>query len=114
SPIRRDRFSWNTTFNGSYNISRVLDLGLEIGIDEITVGSADFHGELRQVVGEELNQLYGWGWLRDEQGRRVFNPNNGIPLRSEEQLNFGSSLPNWVGGITNRFDFGDFTAAFLI
>lgn len=114
SPIRTDRFTWRTTYNGSYNQSRVLDLGSEVGVDEITVGEADFHGELRQVVGKPLNQLYGWGWLRDDQGRQVFNPTNGIPLRSEEQLNYGSALPIWVGGISNRFELGNLSASFLI
>jgi TonB-linked SusC/RagA family outer membrane protein len=114
TPVERGRFSWRTTYNGSYNQSKVLDLGTDVGVDEITVGSADFHGELRQVVGMPLNQLYGFGWLRDEQGRQVFNPNNGIPLRSTDQLNFGSALPVWVGGLSNRLELGDLSASFLI
>jgi outer membrane receptor protein involved in Fe transport len=113
-PIRRAGFSWNATFNASYNTTEVLDLGEEIGLDQLTVGNAQFHGELRQVTGEPMNQLYGWGWLRDAQGRQVFNPNTGIPLRSEEQLSFGSAIPNWVGGISNRFNYKNATASFLI
>jgi TonB-linked SusC/RagA family outer membrane protein len=114
SPVQLENFRWGTTFTGSYNQSKVLDLGSDLGVEQITVGGADFHGELRQVVGQPLNQLYGWGFLRDEQGRLVHNPNSGIPNRSLQQLNFGSALPVWVGGITNRFDLGEFSARFLV
>lgn len=107
---------WSGSFNGSYNASKVLDLGEDLSgepITEITVGDANFHGELRQVVGQPMNKLYGWGWLRDEQGRQVFDA-NGIPLRSEDQIALGDALPKWVGGITNRFDYRGLSLSFLI
>lgn len=114
SPIRTQNFFWNFNFNAAYNTTKVIDLGSEYGIDEITVGNADFHGELRQVVGKPMNQLYGWGWLRDEQGRRVFDKNTGIPMRSTEQLSFGSSIPNWIGGISNSFNYKGVTLSMLV
>lgn len=80
----------------------------------ITVGLAEFHGELRQEVGKPMAQLYGWGYLRDEQGRQVFDPNSGRPLRSNEQLNFGSAIPVWVGGFTNSFNYKKLSFSFLI
>jgi TonB-linked SusC/RagA family outer membrane protein len=112
--ITRDRFRWNTTFNASYNKSKVIDLGSELGVDQITVGTAEFHGELRQVVGMPLNQLFGFGWLRDEQGRIIHNASSGVPVPSPEQLNFGSALPVWTGGITNSFSFGNLSMNFLV
>ncbi len=114
SPIKTDKFVWNTSANVSYNTSKVLSLGDDVDDSFITVGTSEFHGELRQVVGQPMAQLYGWGWLRDEQGRQVFNANNGLPLRSTEQLAFGTALPIWVGGFTNSFAFKGFTASFLI
>ena len=114
SPIRTDNFMWNTSANVSYNTSKVLSLGDSVDDDFITVGDAEFHGELRQVVGKPMAQLYGWGWLRDEQGNQIFDENNGFPLRSEEQINFGTALPKWVGGFTNSFKYKNVTASFLI
>lgn len=114
TPLQSNDFYWNASINGSYNTSEILDLGSEIGIDEITVGDAEFHGELRQVTGEPMNQLYGWGYLRDTQGRKVFDENTGRPIRSEEQLSFGSSIPNWVGGITNSFNYKNLSFSFLV
>ncbi|MCB0686616.1 MAG: TonB-dependent receptor, partial [Saprospiraceae bacterium] len=114
SPVKSENFEWNSSVNATYNTSKVLSLGDDVDGTFITVGSAEFHGELRQVVGEEMAQLYGWGYLRDAQGRQVFDPNNGRPLRSEEQLAFGSALPKWWGGFTNQLIYKDLSFSFLI
>ncbi len=116
SPIKSRNFEWTTSINATYNTSEVLSLGESVGDDEqfIRVGNADFHGELRQVVGKPMAQLYGWGYLRDAQGRQVFDENTGRPVRSDEQLNFGSALPKWWGGFVNEFDYKGVSLSFLI
>ncbi|MEX2573616.1 MAG: SusC/RagA family TonB-linked outer membrane protein [Balneolaceae bacterium] len=114
SPVRSENFFWNVNVNAAHNLTKVLDLGDDIGIDHITVGNAEFHGELRQVTGQPMNQLYGYGYLRDDEGRMVFNPENGTPMRSENQLSLGSSIPTWTGGITNSFNYRNLSMSFLI
>ena len=114
SPIKTGSFEWNTSVNTTYNTSKVLSLGDDVDGTFITVGTAEFHGELRQVVGKPMAQLYGWGYLRDEQGRQVFDPTSGRPLRSDEQLNFGSALPKWWGGFTNTFNYKGISLSVLI
>lgn len=114
SPVTSNNFNWNLSANASYNQSKVLSLGDDVDGTFITVGNAEFHGEVRQEVGKPMAQLYGWGYLRDEQGRQVFDPNNGRPLRSSEQLNFGTAIPIWVGGFTNSFSFKNVSFSFLI
>jgi hypothetical protein len=61
-----------------------------------------------------MAQLYGWGYLRDDQGRQVFDPNSGRPMRSTEQLNFGSALPTWWGGFFNNFSYKKLNFSFLV
>lgn len=112
--IRGDRFGWTATVNNAYNTSRIVDLGSDIGVDEITTGTGDFHGNVKQITGLPMAQVVGWGWRRNDEGRIIHDPNTGIPMRSEEQIVFGSAVPNWVGGVTNRFTFGDLSASFLI
>ncbi|MFT7034290.1 MAG: TonB-linked SusC/RagA family outer membrane protein [Cyclobacteriaceae bacterium] len=114
SPIKNENLEWNTSFNATYNTSEVLSLGDDLDGTFIQVGRADFHGFLRQVVGMPMAQLYGYGYLRDDQGRQVFNASNGRPERSAEQLNFGSALPKWWGGWTNTISYKDFSFTFLI
>ncbi|RAJ10238.1 SusC/RagA family TonB-linked outer membrane protein [Arenibacter echinorum] len=114
TPIQTDNFSWNTSSNLSYNTSEVLSLGENVDDSFITVGNSQFHGELRQVVGKPMAQLYGWGYLRDDQGNQIFDANNGLPLRSKEQIEFGTALPVWVGGFTNSFKYKNLTLSFLV
>jgi len=114
SPLRTSVFNWNLSFNAAYNVTKVLDLGGDVSDAMITVGTGDFTGELRQVVGKSMGQLYGFGYLRDAQGRQVFDAGNGRPLRTPTQIAFGSALPKWVGGITNSFNYKSLSASFLM
>jgi TonB-linked SusC/RagA family outer membrane protein len=114
SPVKTPNFIWTFTGNASYNVSKVLSLGDDVDGTFITVGNAEFHGELRQEVGKPMAQLYGWGYLRDDQGRQVFDATSGRPLRSNEQLNFGTALPIWWGGFTNSLNYKGISLSFLI
>jgi hypothetical protein len=112
-PYESNDFSWEFTANSAYNITKVLSLLTDTPGERITVGTHIFNGELRQIVGEEMGQLAGFGYRRDEQGRKVFGA-NGLPLRTAALVNFGSALPKWVGGFTNTFVYKGISFSFLI
>ncbi|WPP53723.1 SusC/RagA family TonB-linked outer membrane protein [Catalinimonas niigatensis] len=114
TPVRTTNFNWDLSFNGSYNNSEVLKLGVNPEDTIITVGTGQFDGELRQVVGEPLGQLYGFGYLRDDQGRQVFDAGSGRPLRTPLQIGYGTAIPRWVGGITNSLNYKGINLSFLI
>ena len=114
SPISTKNFEWNVNYNAAYNTSKVLSLGSSVNDSLITVGTGEFTGELRQVVGKPIGQLYGYGFLRDEAGKQVFDAGNGRPLRTANQVDFGSALPTWTGGITNSFNYKGLSFSFLI
>ena len=114
TPVQRDHLSWNVIGNVAYNVTKVLDLGSSVSDNQITVGTGDFTGELRQVVGQPMGQLFGFGYLRDAQGRQVFDAGNGRPLRTPTQISFGSALPLWVGGITNQVTYRGVSLSVLV
>ena len=114
NPIKSQNFNWNLVLNNAYNKTEVLNLGSDVSNNMITVGTADFSGELRQVVGKPMGQLYGFGYMRDAQGRQIFDIGNGRPLRTTDQIAFGSAIPLWVGGITNSFNIKGVEVSFLI
>lgn len=114
NPIKSQNFNWNLILNNAYNKTEVLNLGSDVSNNMITVGTADFSGELRQVVGKPMGQLYGFGYMRDAQGRQIFDVGNGRPLRTTNQIAFGSAIPLWVGGITNSFNIKGVEVSFLI
>ncbi|MGB3775961.1 MAG: SusC/RagA family TonB-linked outer membrane protein [Leeuwenhoekiella sp.] len=112
-PVRNENFQWDITLNNSYNKTKVISLLSDEPGESILVGTHAFNGFLFQVVGEEIGQLAGFGYKKDEQGRQIFG-SDGRPLRTDEIVFFGSALPRWVGGITNTFRYKDFNASFLI
>jgi TonB-linked SusC/RagA family outer membrane protein len=112
-PIKSTDFQWDLTLNASYNKTKVLSLTTDTPGERITVGTHVFNGELRQVVGQEMGQIYGFGYRRDAQGRKIFG-GNGIPLRTTDLISFGSALPKWIGGINNAFNYKGVTLAFLV
>ena len=112
-PVETGSFNWSFTFNGAYNMTKVLSLLTDTPGERITVGTHLFNGELRHIVGEELGQLAGFGYLRDSQGRIVYGA-NGIALATPAMITYGSGLPKWVGGFTNAFNFKGIMASFLI
>jgi len=115
TPVRNENFRWDFVFNGSYNTSEVLSLGREAKDSVITVSQGEARGaQLRHVVGQPIGQLYGFGFLRDAEGNQVFDEDSGIPLRTPDRISFGSAIPKWVGGITNTFQYKEFTFSFLI
>ena len=125
APVRTKDFSWDVTLNGSYNKTKLLKLltdddgtpGKDYNNDkmaeQIVVGTGIYVGELRHVVGQELGQLYSYGYARDAQGR-IIHGSDGIANRTATQISFGSALPKYVGGITNAFNYKGITMSFLI
>jgi TonB-linked SusC/RagA family outer membrane protein len=112
-PIRSSNFSWDITFTGAHNITKVLSLLTDKPGDRITTGTHVFNGEQRQVVGQEMGLIYGFGYKRDAAGKQVFGA-NGIPLRTTDLISFGSALPKWVGGIMNGFSYKGINVSALI
>ncbi|WP_394351061.1 SusC/RagA family TonB-linked outer membrane protein [Spirosoma arboris] len=125
SPVRTKNFSWDVTFNGSYNQTKLLRLitdddgtpGKDYNNDklaeQIVVGTGIYVGELRQVVGQQLGQLYTYGYKRNAQGQLI-NGSDGLPIRTDAPISFGSALPRFVGGITNGFNYKGVSLSFLI
>lgn len=112
-PVRSKDFMWDFTANTSFNKTRVLSLlSNEFG-EKITVGTHVFNGELRQIVGMEMGQIAGFGYKRNEKGQRIFAP-NGMPVRSDALLTFGSALPSWIGGFLNTFNYKGISLSILI
>ena len=68
------------------------------------MGTHVFNGEVRIVVGEEMEQIAGYGYSRNGKGQMIFQT-NGLPLRTPDLVLFGSALPKWTGGFLNSFNY---------
>lgn len=113
SPVRTDKFTWDINFNAAYNETKLLRLLTDTPGASIVTGGGVFIGELRQVVGQPLGQIYSFPLLRNAQGQLVHTA-SGLPQRGPQQVSFGSALPKWFGGITNTFNYRGINLSFLI
>ena len=112
-PIRTKDFSWDFTANTAYNKTEALSIITDKKGERITVGSHVFNGEVRIVVGEELEQIAGYGYSRDPKGQMIIQ-SNGLPLRTPDLVLFGSALPKWTGGFLNGFNYKGISLAVFI
>jgi TonB-linked SusC/RagA family outer membrane protein len=103
-PVRNKDFNWEFTANTSYNITKVLSIITSTPGERITIGTHVFNGETRHVVGEEMGQIAGFAYARNEKGQMIFQA-NGLPQRTADLVLFGSALPKWTGGFLNTFTY---------
>lgn len=92
---------------------KYFKLGLSPNDTVITVGGGGGR-TLNQVVGKPIGQLYTFTYLRDAQGRQVFDQKSGMPLRNNTLMNVGNALPKYFGGITNTFTYRGISLSALI
>ncbi|MEP7232871.1 MAG: SusC/RagA family TonB-linked outer membrane protein [Ginsengibacter sp.] len=103
-PVSTKSFSWDFTANTSFNKTRVLSILTNTPGERITIGNHPFNGEVRDVVGEEIGQIAGYGYAHTAKGERIFK-SDGTPQRTADLVLFGSALPKWTGGFLNSFNY---------
>ncbi|WPR75733.1 SusC/RagA family TonB-linked outer membrane protein [Algoriphagus sp. NG3] len=119
TPIQSANFNWDINFN--FARSRNFIEEIYPGIDAVQLING-FLGDrvsggwgsisARAKVGEEWGTIIGAKYERDEAGRIVVGA-DGIPLQVQNQV-LGTVLPDYTGGIFNRFTYKDFELSFTI
>ncbi len=111
TPIQKNDFSWNVTFNYTYNQSKIVELAP--GLEFVEVGTG-ISGAVRilNAVGMPYGTVRGWKLLKDEQGRQVYNATSGYEERIEADL--GIANPPHMLGLNNQFRYKDFSLSFLL
>jgi TonB-linked SusC/RagA family outer membrane protein len=102
-PVRTRDFSWETGFNGSYNISKVL--ALANGQQRFDVGTGEFFGTVSHEVGLPLASLRGFDYKRDVKGNIILN---GGLFAQGNMKTYGSAIPKWVGAWLNTVTYKGF------
>ena len=111
--LQMKKFRWEFTANTAYNITRVNKIATDKPGEKFTTGTHPFNGEVRMVVGQEMGQIAGFGYARNDKGQMIFQA-NGLPLRTPDFVLFGSGLPKWVGGFLNNFSYQGINLSVLI
>ena len=110
TPIKSSHFTWNSSFNTSYNESRVLQLANSTDqlVQAFNLNGNEFLGKLMYKVGMAMNQLQSPTYDRSPNGDIVLNANGSLRAGTVEKT-FGQADPKWIGGWNNTFRYDRFS-----
>ena len=94
---------WETSFNGAYNVSEVLELAG--GQTRFQVATGYWFGYVAHEVGKPLASVQAFDYRRDDQGRILTSA--GKPLLGDLKT-FGSGVPKTTGAWMNTITFKGF------
>lgn len=111
--IQNDKGNYLISLHLAHNVNEVIKLSEHTGRVFLGNGVSRIAEPVVEKGGRYGN-LYGEGWLRDEQGRFVVDA-QGLPLGSGSgQTLLGNFNPDFLLGWNNQFNFGDFALSILI
>lgn len=123
SPVKTKDFTWNVGFNAAKNKNMVTALDPTIGANGIS-----HYYNIKSKVGYPLGSIFGTSFVKDANGQNVYiavnsrygtsdssQPNDAVIKEvNNNETYLGSANPNWSGGITNTFNYKNFSFSFLI
>ena len=100
TPVLNNNFSWKTSFNGSLNRNKVLELAEGLGYFSFGGGGSNNYG-MRLEVGGSFGDLYGRTFQRDESGNIMYDSED-IPIADKGDLKkIGNTSPKFNLGWAN-------------
>ena len=112
TPVIAGDFSWDISFNYAKNENMVIRL--TDTLKEYTTRGPDWMTTIKVVEGELYGQIYTRGFERNEVGRILIN-DLGLPIFSPvDTMSMGHANPDWIGGLSNRFNWKGFNLSILI
>lgn len=114
TPVKGEGFSWNLTATYSKNNSKVIALADGVAGSPIQLASSkSAQATIRLVEGQPYGQIYGSTYLRDANGRKIFD-SNGLPMVNSTQTFLGNGVYNQLAGLSNTFNYKNFALYFLL
>ncbi|MEG1236644.1 SusC/RagA family TonB-linked outer membrane protein [Flavobacterium plurextorum] len=112
--INSRNFSWDASFNGSYNENKVE--ALTDGLNSITMAtSVNGYATITSDVGHPYSTIKGYRPLKDAKGNTVYTLSGGSAAIARGPLEIlGEGVHPWTAGITNEFKYKNVSFSFLI
>ena len=113
-PVKTENFTWDMTVNWAKNENKVLELDKANNIVNYQLGSYQGGVSVNATVGQPYGIIEGsdYEYLN---GQRIVDPDTGkYKITSTNDKNLGSFLPQWNGGINNRFNYKNVSLSFLV
>lgn len=111
TPVSMENFKWDVTLNWAKNTNKIVRLMPDQKTMLLT--NASFAVQLEAREGESFGSIVGYDFVYNDKGQKVVNE-DGIYLRSDDQVVLGSVLPSFTGGLVNAFRYKGFNFSALI
>ncbi len=116
TPIKKENFTWNASFNLGYNDSEIVHTDAEdtpINVDGSQTRSKN--AIISHIVGEHYGVIFGTSYKRDDNGNIMYDISGSIPkpVQGENKI-LGQGVAPLTMGLSNTFRYKDFSLSFLI
>jgi TonB-linked SusC/RagA family outer membrane protein len=101
-PVQTKNFSWDLSLNWAKMSGRVIDMPEEL--QEISYYD-NIVGSLKVREGSKVGDLWGYDYKRAPDGQMLINAATGFPETSTTLTQYGNAQPDWIGGLTNTFNY---------
>lgn len=102
TPVKTKKFEWRSTLTYSKNHNEILELAADIeGGDEQTLATSGTVSIIGKVGGS-TGDMYGYGFVRNDQGQIIYDAKTGLPVRPTEEKYIGNAYADWKGGFQNN------------
>lgn len=112
SPVRTGKFNWELAFNYTHNENELVELIEDLESYQLNVTNSG-NIAVQATVGGGYGDIFGTTWRTNDAGQIIVNA-EGRPQASAERVFLGNAQPDWIGGLTNTFSYGNFSLRFLI
>ena len=116
-PVKTKHFTWNSSFNFSYNKSEVKHITDDINEFILDRSRTGYVGDncgpayIYHEVGQPYGIIKGVTYKRNDKGEIMYQ--NGLPMRGEIKK-LGESVAPYTLGFSNSFTYRGFNLSFLI
>ncbi len=108
-PVRSRAFTWESALTLASNKNKVK----EMVVPYYRIASAPFKVEVGAVRGEAYGVIMGTDYKYDKNGNKLIDK-NGRYMYTDGNVNLGSIFPDFTGGWSNTFRFGNLDASILL
>ena len=109
TPVKTRKFEWTTNITLASNKNTVKSLA--DGVDYFKISAAPFKVEIGAVVGKPYGVIMGTNYVYDKNGNKCVD-SNGLFMSTSGNEDIGHIYPDFTGGWSNSFKWGNFDASF--
>ncbi len=103
TPVQNNSFYWKTAFNFFTNDNKILELDPEDPARIINLGTSESYATFLRAGGS-FGDLYGYKFLRDDQGRIKIDEKSGRPLKTAQLYDAQDWTMGYLGNLEPDFN----------